>query len=241
MPKSPNAPHMSSDNKFYKRANFRVITMEEYEVRDAYYKVQHSILEIYDWYFEKLEMTDVAGNARFKFRAFVHNTGKNVENQFKLNLKYDYLVEDFEENTSASKNITLYIPQNLQQESVFPEQQKVSGTSSTKTKNAPAKATYVYLDVKSGSKHISINVFPGGIDNTYTNDAIGDNSYTNYDIKANTHYTEVIKSNGTTYSNYLADKTNDSRLIEKIQHTITSNCYILNPIIDPVGVKSGHE
>ena len=89
IPKSPNAPHMSSDNKFYKRANFRVITMEEYEVRDAYYKVQHSILEIYDWYFEKLEMTDVAGNARFKFRAFVHNTGKNVENQFKLNVNFD--------------------------------------------------------------------------------------------------------------------------------------------------------
>lgn len=87
IPRSSNAPHMSSDNKFHKRANFRVIAMDEYEVRDAYYRVQHSMLEIYDWYLEKTEMNDDMG--RYKFRAFVRNTGKIVENQFKLNVNFE--------------------------------------------------------------------------------------------------------------------------------------------------------
>lgn len=191
-----------------------------------------------------IDATNVANLTRMKLMR-IPNKINFVPSKITLtqtkNLYYDYLIEDFEENTSASKTITLYIPQNLQQKSVFPEEQKTSGTAATKTKNAPAKATYVYLDVKSGSKRVSINVFPGGVDNTYTNDNDTDNSYNNYDIKANTHYTEVIKSNGTVYSNYLADKTDDSRMIEKIQHTVTSNCYILNPIIDPAEVKSGHE
>lgn len=61
--------------------------MDEYEVRDAYYRVQHSMLEIYDWYLEKTEMNDEMG--RYKFRAFVRNTGKIVENQFKLNVNFE--------------------------------------------------------------------------------------------------------------------------------------------------------
>jgi Putative DNA-binding domain len=35
VPSSLQAPHMASDNKFYKRFNFQSVPMEEYEVRDA--------------------------------------------------------------------------------------------------------------------------------------------------------------------------------------------------------------
>lgn len=35
IPQSDRAPHMASDNKFYKRFNFQSVPMEEYEVRDT--------------------------------------------------------------------------------------------------------------------------------------------------------------------------------------------------------------
>lgn len=88
IPRSPNAPHMSLDNKFYKRANFKVIAMEEYEVRDSYFRTQHSVLEIYDWYIERVEVGNISPYARYVFRAFVRNIGKTVENQFKLNVNF---------------------------------------------------------------------------------------------------------------------------------------------------------
>lgn len=170
--------------------------------------------------------------------------GKVSRTEFKI-LYYDYTVADYQKTPEETKVLTLYIPQNKQQNSTFPAVQTTSGTAATKTKNAPAKATYIYVDAltDSGKKRVSINVFPGGIDNTYTNDNVGDNSYRNYNIAANTHYTEIIKSdNMKTYSNYLnKDALSDSRLIEQIRYTVTSNCYILNPIIDPEDVKEGHE
>lgn len=170
--------------------------------------------------------------------------GKVSLTKFKI-LYYDYTVADYQKTPEETKVLTLYIPQNKQQNSTFPAVQTTSGTAATKTKNAPAKATYIYVDAltDSGKKRVSINVFPGGIDNTYTNDNVGDNSYKNYNIAANTHYTEIIKSdNIETYSKYLnKDAISDSRLIEQIRYTVTSNCYILNPIIDPEDVKAGHE
>ena len=192
-----------------------------------------------------INATDVSGLERIKLMRIPNKIrfapGKEATPTACKTLLYDYIIEDYTANASASKTITLYIPQNRQQKSTFPAEQKTSGTAATKTKNAPAKATYVSLEVTSSKGDLSINVFPGGVDNTYTNDTVGDNSYTNYDIVANTHYTEVIKANATTYSNYLADETDDSRLIERIKHTVTSNCYILNPIIAPEDVSSGHE
>ncbi len=170
--------------------------------------------------------------------------GKVSLTQFKI-LYYDYTVADYQKTPEETKVLTLYIPQNKQQNSTFPAEQKTSGTAATKTKNAPAKATYIYIDAltNSGKKRVSINVFPGGIDNTYTNDNVGDNSYQNYNIAANTHYTEIIKSdNIATYDNYLnKDAISDSRLIEQIRYTVTSNCYILNPIIDPDEVVASHK
>ena len=192
-----------------------------------------------------INATGVSGLERIKLMRIPNKIrfapGKEATPTACKTLIYDYIIEDYTANASASKTVTLYIPQNRQQKSTFPAEQKTSGTAATKTKNAPAKATYISLEVTSSKGDLSVNVFPGGVDNTYTNDTVGDNSYTNYDIVANTHYTEVIKANATTYSNYLADKTDDSRLIERIKHTVTSNCYILNPIIAPEDVSSGHE
>lgn len=90
IPRSTNAPHMSSDNKFYKRANFKVIAMEEYEVRDSYLRIQHSQLEIVDWYLElKNQNTAFTGETELTFRAFIRNAGRTVENQYKLNINFE--------------------------------------------------------------------------------------------------------------------------------------------------------
>ena len=108
IPRSSNAPHMSSDNKFYKRANFKVIAMEEYEVRDSYYRTQHSVLEIYDWYIERVEVDNISAYSRYTLRAFVRNVGKTVENQFKLNINFsgvDISLLEFEGLTSNIKAI----------------------------------------------------------------------------------------------------------------------------------------
>ncbi len=101
IPRSPNAPHMSSDNKFYKRANFKVMAMEEYEVRDSYFRIQHSQLEILNWYLElRPEHDDSPRETKLTFRAFVKNIGKTVENQYKLNVDFegDYLLDLHFEN-----------------------------------------------------------------------------------------------------------------------------------------------
>lgn len=38
IPRSSNTPHMSADKCYYKRNNFRSVKMEEYEVRDLFYR-----------------------------------------------------------------------------------------------------------------------------------------------------------------------------------------------------------
>jgi len=46
VPESYMAPHMAYDNKFYKRYNFQVIPMQEYEVRSLYFKTKLARLEV---------------------------------------------------------------------------------------------------------------------------------------------------------------------------------------------------
>ena len=46
IPRSLNAPHMTSDKKFYRRYNFESVVMEEYEVRALYTRQEKTHLEI---------------------------------------------------------------------------------------------------------------------------------------------------------------------------------------------------
>ena len=46
VPRSANAAHMSSDGHFYKRANFQVVRLDEYEIRDLYNRREQTQLEI---------------------------------------------------------------------------------------------------------------------------------------------------------------------------------------------------
>jgi Putative DNA-binding domain len=46
IPSSQRAPHMASDNRFYKRFNFESVPMQEYEVRDVSRRMESSDLDI---------------------------------------------------------------------------------------------------------------------------------------------------------------------------------------------------
>lgn len=46
IPQSERAPHMASDNRYYKRFNFRSVPMEEYEVRDVSNRANGPLIRI---------------------------------------------------------------------------------------------------------------------------------------------------------------------------------------------------
>ncbi|MBE6215173.1 MAG: DUF4906 domain-containing protein [Bacteroidales bacterium] len=127
------------------------------------------------------------------------------------------LLYDYDIPVPSSKSFTLYIPQNKPAPRTASQTQASSGTASTKTENAPVKATYISMDVTSSGQTLSVNVFPGEDEK-------------DYNILANTHYTENIGSASAVYTSYLADNKDDSRLIEKRIHTEKSNCYMIHPI-----------
>jgi len=46
IPQSSRAPHMASDNKYYKRYNFQSVPMEDYEVRDVMHRLEYPSLQL---------------------------------------------------------------------------------------------------------------------------------------------------------------------------------------------------
>lgn len=140
-------------------------------------------------------------------------------------LTYEYLITA---PTSNSGTITLYIPQNRQQATVNTNGSLSNAADSpkTKTENAPAKATYFSLGLtKTSGEKTAINIFPGGNDDGATN------AYDCYEVLANAHYNETVNVTTTNVDSYLVDTNDDSRLIEIQKQTITSNCYIVNPLL----------
>ena len=55
IPRSSNTPHMSADKCYYKRNNFRSVKMEEYEVRDLFYRESTPNLKISGYNFYQKE------------------------------------------------------------------------------------------------------------------------------------------------------------------------------------------
>lgn len=46
IPNDSAVPHMASDNRFYRRYNFNSVPMEEYEIRNLYFKQEKTILKL---------------------------------------------------------------------------------------------------------------------------------------------------------------------------------------------------
>ena len=83
IPRSSNTPHMSADKCYYKRNNFRSVKMEEYEVRDLFYRESTPNLKISGYNFYQKE----TGNdyITFGFIAQVWNDSNTIATMYKLN------------------------------------------------------------------------------------------------------------------------------------------------------------
>ena len=100
IPVSDDAPHICIDKRFYRRFNFESVQMEEYEVRNSYYKKTRSNLVICGWVIR--EEKSAEGNLDSDYNIYecsaeIINDGDSVESQYKLGLFFknfdpDYLV-----------------------------------------------------------------------------------------------------------------------------------------------------
>lgn len=91
IPESTDAPHMASDGKYYRRMNFQVVPMEEYEVRNLYYRKDTAELSIADTFialYDK-ERSINLGQHCFLINLSVANKSKTVEKEYKLTVSIE--------------------------------------------------------------------------------------------------------------------------------------------------------
>jgi hypothetical protein len=75
IPQSENPPHMASDNRYYKRLNFRRVPMEHYEVADLFGKRRKPLLTL----IPEIEGINIKeGVSWFKMRFYLANIGKAI-------------------------------------------------------------------------------------------------------------------------------------------------------------------
>lgn len=83
IPRSSNTPHMSADKCYYKRNNFRSVKMEEYEVRDLFYRESTPNLKIAGYIlYDKEGDEDVV---KYHFEAQIWNDSNVISTVYKLN------------------------------------------------------------------------------------------------------------------------------------------------------------
>ncbi len=90
IPQSNSSPHMSRDNKYYRRYNFQSVPMEEYEVRNLYYMTHRTELEIVEVAIAGYGSTGTLKSGlhiiTFNLQMKVYNSGKSIENNYKIKL-----------------------------------------------------------------------------------------------------------------------------------------------------------
>jgi hypothetical protein len=95
IPRSLNAPHMTSEKRFYKRYNFESVEMEEYEVRNLYTRQDKTHLEIGE---PKISGSANAliGGKPMDFNASIQiniiNKGQTIEKLYKVEVRTPRIV-----------------------------------------------------------------------------------------------------------------------------------------------------
>lgn len=90
IPESFNAPHLSSDNRFYKRYNFFSVPMEEYEIRHLYNRKGQTQLKICEPIIQPRSSgasAQMVNWVDFSILFQIENIGKTIENQYKLEIQ----------------------------------------------------------------------------------------------------------------------------------------------------------
>ena len=87
IPKSSRAPHMASDNKYYKRYNFKSQPMEHYEIEDVRNRLSNPNL-----YFIPFEILNDCASESLQFggtfNAIIQNNGSGLVEYYTIALKY---------------------------------------------------------------------------------------------------------------------------------------------------------
>lgn len=83
IPRSSNTPHMSADKCYYKRNNFRSVKMEEYEVRDLFYRESTPNLKIAGYILYDQESDEEV--VKYHFEAQIWNDSNVISTVYKLN------------------------------------------------------------------------------------------------------------------------------------------------------------
>jgi hypothetical protein len=91
IPVSFQAPHLSKDNRYYKRYNFASVPMEEYEVRESYNRKEKTELIIEDMLVTQNGRSGVQGGeflrtVQFDLTFQITNLSKGIENQYKTEI-----------------------------------------------------------------------------------------------------------------------------------------------------------
>lgn len=82
IPKSLSNPHINGDKKYYKRHNFQSVPMEEYEVRNSYFKERESQVYVKNVISELKEQN--ATHYIFKIEVQIINDGRFVSEKYKI-------------------------------------------------------------------------------------------------------------------------------------------------------------
>ena len=83
IPRSSNTPHMSADKCYYKRNNFRSVKMEEYKVRDLFYRESTPNLKIAGYILYDQESDEEV--VKYHFEAQIWNDSNVISTVYKLN------------------------------------------------------------------------------------------------------------------------------------------------------------
>lgn len=91
IPRSSNAPHRTSDGRFYKRYNLQSVIMEEYEVRDLYSRTENTNLEIIPPNIDVIRGEAVVGTGKYKgYDVYIDfeiiNQGNVIEKLYKIEI-----------------------------------------------------------------------------------------------------------------------------------------------------------
>lgn len=89
IPNSHKAPHMSIDNRYYKRVDLKPVLLEEYEIRDLYMKGKRPELELYS--IVNTNGIPILSGGKFQYvnfypRFLVKNTSTSIEQFFKIEI-----------------------------------------------------------------------------------------------------------------------------------------------------------
>ena len=117
IPESNQAPHMASDNKYYKRYNFESVPMEEYEVRNLYNRLQKTDLSIVDIISQPGALAGGQDNyawANFEIKVLVKNDSNSIEDRYKLELEIpNFLLRE------RNPNIEKFLQRRTDSDSIF--------------------------------------------------------------------------------------------------------------------------